>query len=83
MDFVNSDPPNRSLEFYGESQIVALDISKAFDQVWHAALLNKLPSYGLSQTVYLDWWLSFQPAHICRGGRTSIKSMLVYLRAQY
>ena len=24
---------NRSLEFYGESQIVALDISKAFDQV--------------------------------------------------
>ena len=39
---------NRSLEFHGESQVVALDISKAFDQVWHAALLNKLPSYGLS-----------------------------------
>ena len=38
---------NKSLELHGESQIVALDISKAFDQVWHDALLNKLPSYGL------------------------------------
>jgi len=37
----------KSLEFFGESQVVALDISKAFDQVWHAALLNKIPSYGL------------------------------------
>ena len=26
---------NKSLELLGESQIVALDISKAFDQVWH------------------------------------------------
>ena len=36
-----------TLERYGESRVVALDISKAFDQVWHESLLSKLPSYGL------------------------------------
>ena len=45
----------KSLELHGESQIVSLDISKAFDKVWHAALLNKLPSYGLP--VKLCTWI--------------------------
>ena len=27
---------------------VALDISKAFDRVWHAVLFHKLKSYGIS-----------------------------------
>lgn len=49
---------DKSIEFYGESQIVALDISKAFDQVWHAALLNKLPSYGLPLKL-CTWTTSF------------------------
>ncbi len=35
-----------SLSRFGESFAVALDISKAFDRVWHKALLSKLPSYG-------------------------------------
>ncbi len=30
----------------GETFAVALDISKAFDRVWHKALLSKLPSNG-------------------------------------
>ena len=32
---------------YGESVAVALDISKAFDRVWHSKLLSKLPSFGI------------------------------------
>ena len=36
------------LRNFGESYVVALDISKAFDRVWHKALLAKLPSYGFT-----------------------------------
>src|SRR5678815_1845678 len=35
-----------ALRNYGETCAVALDISKAFDLVWHASLLSKLPSFG-------------------------------------
>ena len=35
-----------SLRNYGETFSIALDISKAFDRVWHKALLAKLPSFG-------------------------------------
>ena len=31
---------------FGETFAVALDISKAFDRVWHKALISKLPSFG-------------------------------------
>lgn len=37
---------HKSLEVYGELQVVALDIYKEFDQACHRALLNKLSSYG-------------------------------------
>ena len=32
----------------GATQSVALDISRAFDRVWHAGFLHKLRSYGIS-----------------------------------
>ncbi len=35
-----------SLNCLGETFAVALHISKAFDRVWHKALLSKLPSFG-------------------------------------
>nr|CAH7718830.1 unnamed protein product [Callosobruchus chinensis] len=36
---------NKLIHSFGEAQVVALDISKAFDQLWHASLLNKLPCW--------------------------------------
>ena len=33
--------------------LVALGISKAFDRVWHAGLLQKLNSYGISGLSFL------------------------------
>ena len=32
---------NRSDHFFGESKVVALDISKAFDRLWHQGLISK------------------------------------------
>ena len=34
------------------TRAVALDISKAFDRVWHAGFLYKLKSYGISGRVF-------------------------------
>ena len=31
---------------------MALDISRAFDRVWHASLLHKLKSYGISDQIF-------------------------------
>ena len=45
---VVSDRIARAFNRSGASRAVALDISKAFDWVWHAGLLNKLKSYGIS-----------------------------------
>ena len=36
----------------GATRVVALDISKAFDKVWHAGLLHKLKSYGISGQMF-------------------------------
>ena len=34
------------------TRAVALDISKAFDKVWHAGLLHELKSYGISGQIF-------------------------------
>ena len=36
----------------GATRAVALDISKAFGKVWHAGLLHKLKSYGISSHIF-------------------------------
>ena len=48
---VVSDRITRAFNRSGVIQAVALDISKAFDKVWHAGLLHKLKSYGISGQV--------------------------------
>ena len=48
----------RTLNSCGEARTIALDISKAFDKVWHAGLIQKLQGYGLSGP-FLDIIKSF------------------------
>ena len=45
---VMSDRIARIVKRSGTTRAVALDISEAFDRVWHAGLLHKFRSYGLS-----------------------------------
>ena len=42
-----------ALRDFGESCVVALDISKSFDRVWHASLLSKLLSFGFPPSLCL------------------------------
>ena len=43
---------SRVLDRQGETRSVALDISKAFDKVWHRGLLHKLRSYGIEGDLF-------------------------------
>ena len=47
-----SDRIARAFNRSGVTRAVALDISKAFDRVWHAGLLYKLKSYGISGQIF-------------------------------
>ena len=46
------DRIGRAFNRSGATRAVALDISKAFDRVWHAGLLHKLKSYGISGQIF-------------------------------
>ena len=47
-----SDRIARAFNRSGATRAVAVDISKAFDTVWHTGLLNKLKSYGISGQIF-------------------------------
>ena len=49
---VVSDRIARAFNRSGATRAVALDISMAFDRVWHAGLLHKLKSYGISGHIF-------------------------------
>ena len=49
---VVSDRIARAFNRSGATRAVALDISKAFDRVWHTGLLHKLKSYGISGHIF-------------------------------
>ena len=49
---------NAALERWNEVRGVLLDISKAFDRVWHKGLLAKLEKLGISDSLY-RWFESY------------------------
>ena len=49
---VVSNRTARAFNKSGATRAVALDISKAFDRVWHAGLLHKLKSYGILGQIF-------------------------------
>ena len=49
---VVSDRIARTFNRSGATGTVALDISKGFDRVWHARVLHKLKSYGISGQIF-------------------------------
>ena len=42
----------RDFNRFRATQVGALDISKAFDRVWHAGILHKVKSYGISGQIF-------------------------------
>ena len=57
----------------GATRAVALDISKAFDRVWHAGLLHKLKSYGISSQIFgfISSFLSNRRLRVVLDGKSS------------
>ena len=49
---VASDRIVRTFNRSGATRAAALDISKAFDRVWHAGLRHQLKSYGISDQIF-------------------------------
>ena len=70
---VVSDRIARAFNRSGATRAVALDISKAFDRVWHAVLLHKLKSYGISGQIFglLSSFLSNRRLRVVLYGKSS------------
>ena len=68
-----SDRIARVFNRSGANQVVALDISKAFDRVWHAGLLHKLKSYGISGQIFglISSFLSNRQIRVVLDGKSS------------
>ena len=70
---VVSDRIARAFNRSGASRAVALDISKAFDRVWHADLVHKLKSYGISGQIFslISSFLSNRRLRVVLDGKSS------------
>ena len=60
-----------ALEEGSKMRAVFLDISKAFDRVWHRGLIAKLRSIGVEGNL-LNWFISYLS---CRKQRVIIKEV--------
>ena len=70
---VVSDRIARAFNRSGATRAVALDISKAFGRVWHAGLLHKLKSYGISGQIFglISSFLSNMRLRVVLDGKSS------------
>ena len=70
---VVSDRIARVLDRSGATRAVALNISKASDRVWHAGLLQKLNSYGISGQIFglISSFLSNRQLQVILDGKSS------------
>ena len=70
---VVSDRIARAFNRSGAIQVVVLHISKAFDRVWHADLLHKLSSYGISGEIFdlMSFFLSNKRLQLVLDGKSS------------
>ena len=70
---VASDRIARAFNRSGATRAVALDICKAFDRVWHAGLLQKLKSYGISGQIFslISSFLSNRRLQVVLDGKSS------------
>ena len=70
---VVSDRTARAFNRSGETRAMALDISKAFDRVWHAGLLHKLKSYGISCQIFglISTFVSNRRLRVVLDGKSS------------
>ena len=59
----------------GTARAVALDISKAFERVWHAGLLHRLKTYGISGQIFglISSFLSNRLLRVVLDGKSSQK----------
>ena len=70
---VVSDRIARAFNRSGATRAVALDISKTFDRVWHAGLLQKLKCYGISGQIFglISAFLSNRRLRVVLDGKSS------------
>ena len=63
----------RAFNRSGATPAVAVDISKAFDRVWHAGLLHKLKCYGISGRIFglISSFLSNRRLRVVLYGKSS------------
>ena len=63
----------RAFNRSGVTRAVAPDILKAFNRVWHARLLHKLRSYGISGHIFgvISFFLSNRRLRVVLDGKSS------------
>ena len=63
----------RNFNKSGATRAVTLDICKVFDRVWHAGLLHKLKSYGISGRIFglISSFLSNRWLRVVLDGKSS------------